>query len=91
MKRLAFNGGEISPPPCHSAPIWTQPSRSCSLVTNRDIHATGGISRRRGMRLLTTTPGRNQFTATANWRTMPYIGIQCTGNHPCTILAMQLE
>ena len=39
----------------------------------------------------TITPGWNQFTATANWRTMPYIGIQCTGNHPCTILAMQLE
>ena len=37
------------------------------------------------------TPGWNQFTATANWRTMPYIGIQCTGNHPCTILAMQLD
>lgn len=39
----------------------------------------------------TITPGWNQFTATANWRTMPYIGIQCTGPHPCTILAMQLE
>ena len=39
----------------------------------------------------TITPGWNQFTATANWRHMPYIGIKCTGNHPCTILAMQLE
>lgn len=38
----------------------------------------------------TITPGWNQFTASANWRPMPYIGIQCTGNHPCTILAMQL-
>ena len=39
----------------------------------------------------TITPGWNKFTSAANWRTMPYIGIQCTGNHPCTILAMQLE
>ncbi|MBQ7024874.1 MAG: hypothetical protein IJN29_14950 [Akkermansia sp.] len=39
----------------------------------------------------TITPGWNQFTATANWRHMPYIGIKCTGPHPCTILAMQLE
>lgn len=39
----------------------------------------------------TIEPGWNQFTAAANWRTMPYIGIQSTGNHPCTILAMQLE
>lgn len=40
---------------------------------------------------LEITPGWNQFTSSANWNTMPYIGIRCTGNHPCTILAMQLE
>jgi len=39
----------------------------------------------------TITPGWNQFTATANWRTMPYIGIRATGNHPCTILSLQLD
>ena len=39
----------------------------------------------------TITQGWNQFTSATNWRTMPYIGIQCTGNYPCTILAMQLE
>lgn len=51
--------------------------------------STGGLYKPNDRHTL--TPGWNQFTSTANWRHMPYIGIKCTGNHPCTILAMQLE
>lgn len=54
MKRLAFNGGEISPAMTLRSDMDAAP-RSCSLVTNWNILATGGISRRRGMRHLTTT------------------------------------
>ncbi len=58
MKRLAFNGGEISPAMTLRSDMDAA-TRSCSLVTNWNIHATGGISRRRGMRHLTTTPETN--------------------------------
>lgn len=54
MKRLAFNGGEISPAMALRSDMDAAP-RSCSLVTNWNIHATGGVSRRRGMRHLVTT------------------------------------
>ena len=49
MKRLAFNGGEISPSMALRADMDVY-ARSCSELTNFDVAATGGISRRRGMR-----------------------------------------
>ena len=49
MKRLAFNGGEISPAMALRADMDVY-ARSCSELTNFDVAATGGISRRRGMR-----------------------------------------
>ena len=65
MKRLAFNGGEISPAMSLRSDMDAAP-RSCSLVTNWNIHATGGVSRRRGMRHLSST---NETTS----RLIPYI------------------
>lgn len=53
MKRLAFNGGEISPNMALRADMDTY-ARSCTTLTNFDVHTTGGISRRRGMRLVDT-------------------------------------
>ena len=49
MKRLAFNGGEISPSMslrCDMDPF----ARSCSSLLNWEVSPTGGITRRRGMR-----------------------------------------
>lgn len=51
MKRLAFNGGEISPNMALRADMDTY-ARSCTTLTNFDVHTTGGISRRRGMRVV---------------------------------------
>lgn len=65
MKRLAFNGGEISPAMALRSDMDTA-SRSCTLVTNWDIHATGGISRRHGMHHIA-------FTEEADSRLIPYI------------------
>jgi len=48
MKRLAFNGGEISPNMALRADMDVA-ARSCSQLTNFNVAATGGISRRRGM------------------------------------------
>ncbi len=47
MKRLAFNGGEVSPAMALRSDMDVFP-RSCTELTNFDVHATGGISRRRG-------------------------------------------
>ncbi|MBQ7022137.1 MAG: hypothetical protein IJN29_01050 [Akkermansia sp.] len=47
MKRLAFNGGEISPAMALRSDMDVYP-RSCSLLDNFDVHATGDISRRKG-------------------------------------------
>lgn len=47
MKRLAFNGGEISPNMALRSDMDVFP-RSCTNLTNFDVHATGGISRRKG-------------------------------------------
>lgn len=49
MKRLAFNGGEISPSMALRSDMDVAP-RSCSRLTNFNVAATGGITRRRGMR-----------------------------------------
>ncbi len=49
MKRLAFNGGEISPQMALRSDMDVY-ARSCSTLTNFDVFPTGGISRRRGMR-----------------------------------------
>lgn len=49
MKRLAFNGGEISPAMalrCDMDPF----ARSCTSLLNWEVAPTGGITRRRGMR-----------------------------------------
>jgi len=47
MKRLAFNGGEITPAMALRSDMDVFP-RSCTELTNFDVHATGGISRRKG-------------------------------------------
>lgn len=49
MKRLAFNGGEISPQMALRSDMDVY-ARSCSTLTNFDVFPTGGITRRRGMR-----------------------------------------
>ncbi len=49
MKRLAFNGGEISPQMALRSDMDVY-ARSCSTLTNFDVLPTGGITRRRGMR-----------------------------------------
>lgn len=49
MKRLAFNGGEITPSMALRSDMDAY-ARSCSKLVNFDVAATGGISRRRGMR-----------------------------------------
>lgn len=54
MKRLAFNGGEISPNMALRSDMDVY-SRSCTTLTNFDVHATGGISRRRGFSSFTET------------------------------------
>lgn len=54
MKRLAFNGGEVSPAMALRSDMDVFP-RSCSQLTNFDVHATGGISRRRGFQNVTST------------------------------------
>lgn len=51
MKRLAFNGGEISPNMALRADMDVA-ARSCSELTNFNVAATGGITRRRGMQHL---------------------------------------
>lgn len=51
MKRLAFNGGEISPSMTLRSDMDVFP-RSCSSLLNWQLSPTGGISRRRGMRLM---------------------------------------
>ncbi len=51
MKRLAFNGGEISPNMALRSDMDGY-ARSCSRLENFDIAQTGGITRRRGMRPL---------------------------------------
>lgn len=52
MKRLAFNGGEISPAMALRSDMDVY-TRSCSTLINWEVSPTGGISRRRGMRPLT--------------------------------------
>ena len=47
MKRLAFNGGEITPAMALRSDMDVYP-RSCTRLENFDVHATGGISRRHG-------------------------------------------
>lgn len=47
MKRLAFNGGEITPAMALRSDMDVFP-RSCTNLTNFDVLATGGISRRKG-------------------------------------------
>ena len=49
MKRLSFNGGEISPSMALRADMDVA-ARSCYRLTNFNVSATGGITRRRGMR-----------------------------------------
>ncbi|MGN0869466.1 MAG: hypothetical protein ACI4O9_08105 [Akkermansia sp.] len=65
MKRLAFNGGEISPAMALRTDMDVYP-RSCTTVTNWNIHATGGISRRHGMTHLSETDANTS-------RLIPYI------------------
>lgn len=65
MKRLAFNGGEISPSMALRADMDTY-ARSCSKVTNWNILATGGVTRRHGMHHLATT-------TEASSRLIPYV------------------
>lgn len=48
MKRLAFNGGEISPNMALRADMDVY-ARSCTTLTNFNVASTGGISRRPGM------------------------------------------
>jgi len=49
MKRLAFNGGEISPAMSLRSDMDVY-ARSCTSLVNFDVLPTGGITRRRGMR-----------------------------------------
>ncbi len=49
MKRLAFNGGEISPEMALRCDMDAY-ARSCSSLLNFDVAQTGGITRRKGMR-----------------------------------------
>ncbi len=51
MKRLAFNGGEISPAMALRSDMDVY-TRSCTILENWDVSPTGGISRRRGMRTI---------------------------------------
>lgn len=51
MKRLAFNGGEISPAMSLRCDMDAY-ARSCSSLLNWEVSPTGGITRRRGMRTL---------------------------------------
>ena len=51
MKRLAFNGGEISPAMTLRSDMDTFP-RSCSSLLNWELSPTGGITRRHGMRII---------------------------------------
>lgn len=52
MKRLAFNGGEISPSMALRCDMDTY-SRSCTSLLNWEVSPTGGITRRHGMATLT--------------------------------------
>lgn len=54
MKRLAFNGGEISPNMALRSDMDVY-ARSCTTLTNFDVHATGGISRRKGFTSFATS------------------------------------
>jgi hypothetical protein len=54
MKRLAFNGGEISPAMALRSDMDVYP-RSCSRLENFDVHATGGIARRKGFATVSTS------------------------------------
>ena len=49
MKRLAFNGGEVSSALALRSDLDVY-ARSCSCVENFDISQMGGVTRRRGMR-----------------------------------------
>lgn len=51
MKRLAFNGGEISPAMALRSDMDVY-NRSCTVLENWDVSPTGGITRRRGMRTI---------------------------------------
>lgn len=53
MKRLAFNGGEISPSMALRCDMDPFP-RSCSKLLNWELSPTGGITRRRGMQVFTS-------------------------------------
>ncbi len=53
MKRLAFNGGEISPAMALRSDMDAFP-RSCTSLLNWEVSPTGGISRRRGMEPFTS-------------------------------------
>lgn len=60
MKRLAFNGGEISPSMALRCDMDTF-ARSCTSLLNWEVSPTGGITRRHGMATLHTaheTPSR---------------------------------
>lgn len=58
MKRLAFNGGEISPSMSLRCDMDVFP-RSCSSLLNWEVSPTGGISRRRGMETLAKAQQQN--------------------------------
>lgn len=64
-KRLAFNGGEISPAMALRSDMDVY-ARSCSTLTNFDVAATGGIKRRTGMRHLAYAQGEASVL-------MPYV------------------
>lgn len=51
MKRLAFNGGEISPAMSLRCDMDVF-SRSCSSLLNWEVSPTGGITRRHGMEII---------------------------------------
>ncbi|MBR4310750.1 MAG: hypothetical protein IKW19_00770 [Akkermansia sp.] len=67
MKRLAFNGGEISPNMALRSDMDIY-ARSCTTLTNFDVHATGGISRRRGFSSFTETN-----VSSAKRKLIPYV------------------
>lgn len=58
MKRLAFNGGEISPAMALRSDMDVY-ARSCTKLENWDLSPTGGISRRRGMRTVAEAMGQS--------------------------------
>lgn len=60
MKRLAFNGGEVSPELALRSDLDVY-HRACSVLENFDVSQMGGIKRRRGMRFFAEGHGGNLF------------------------------